>query len=106
MANCRIVAGTTADINFQLLEAGTPIDLSGATVTLLLSDKTGTAVSSPGTASVVDATTGKVKLAPTDADVFVAANGPYLARWKVVDAGAKIYYVPSGPRDVWEIVGQ
>lgn len=101
-----IVAGTTANVIFQLLEAGSPIDLTGATVTLLLSDKTGTTVTSPGTVSIVDETTGKVQLAPTDANVFVAANGPYLARWKVVDSGAKIFYVPSGPRDVWNIVGQ
>lgn len=106
MSHTTIVAGTTAAIRFQLLEAGAPIDLTGATVTLLLSDKTGTTVTSPGTVSVTTATEGKVQLAPTDVNVFVAANGPYLARWKVVDAGGKIYYVPSGQRDVWEIIGQ
>jgi hypothetical protein len=105
MSHYKIIAGTTAPLRFQLLEAGAPIDLTGSTVTLLLSDKTGATVTSPGTVTVTTAVDGKVELAPTDVNVFVAANGPYLARWKVVDVGAKIYYVPTGPRDVWEING-
>lgn len=105
MANFVIVAGTTADLNFQLLDAGSPINLLGTTVTLLLSDRTGTTVASPGTVSVVDSTTGKVKLAPTDVNVFVSANGPYTARWKLTDGTGKISYVPTGPRDIWSIVG-
>lgn len=105
MSYYNIVAGTTAALRFQLLEAGAPIDLSGCTVTLVLSDKTGTTVATPGTVTITDATTGKIQLAPTDVNVFVAASGPYLARWKVVDAATKIYYVPTGSRDVWNIVG-
>jgi hypothetical protein len=104
MAHYTVIAGTTSALQFQLLEAGAAINLTSITVTLLLSDKNGTTVSSPGTVSVTDATTGKVQLAPTDANVFVATNGPYTARWKLVDASSKISYVPSGPRDVWEII--
>jgi hypothetical protein len=104
MAHYTIIAGTTAAIQFQLLEAGSPIDLTSCTVALLLSDKTGTTVSSPGTVTVTDATNGKVQLAPTDANVFNASNGPYLARWRITDASSKISYVPSGSRDVWELI--
>lgn len=106
MAGYNIVAGTTAALRFQLLEAGTPIDLTGSTVTLLLSDKNGVTIASPGTVTVTDDNNGKVQLAPTDDTVFVASNGPYLARWKVLDSGGKYSFVPSGPRDIWNILGQ
>jgi hypothetical protein len=103
--NYTIVAGTTSDLRFQLLEAGAPINLLACTVTLLLSDRFGTTILSPGTVSITDSDEGKVQLAPTDATVFVASRSPYTARWKIVDAGAKISYVPTGHRDIWEIVG-
>lgn len=99
-----IVAGTTGDLKFQLLEAGSPINLLGCTVALILSDASGTAVTSPGTVSIIDSANGKVQLTPTDTTVFVAANGPYSARWQITDASSKIFYVPTGPRDIWEIV--
>lgn len=99
-----IVAGTTGDLKFQLLEAGSPINLFGCTVALILSDNSGNAIASPGTVSIIDSTNGKVQLTPTNSSVFVAANGPYMARWQVTDASSKIFYVPTGPRDVWEIV--
>lgn len=106
MSHYSLVAGTTTPIRFQLLEAGSPIDLSGSTVTLLLSDKAGVNISNPGTVTVTDAINGKIALAPTDINVFTAANGPYLARWKIVDSSSKISFVPTGPRDIWGIVGQ
>ena len=105
MANYSIVAGTTSDLRFQLLEAGAPINLLGCTVTLLLSDRLGQTIFNPGTVTIVDSATGKVQLAPSGISVFNAANGPYLARWKIVDASTKISYVPTGHRDVWEIIG-
>jgi hypothetical protein len=101
-----IISGTTALLRFQLLEAGSPIDLSGCTVTLLLSDKTGTAVTSPGTVTIEDATNGEVSLTPTNTAVFDSTLGPYMARWKIVDPSTKVYYVPSSAtRDIWNIVG-
>ena len=105
MAHYDIVAGTTTTIDFQLLESGAPIVLTGATITLLLSDRTGTTVSSPGATAIVDAVNGKVKLTPTDANVFDPALGPYLARWVITDAGSLVSYVPTGShRDIWNIV--
>lgn len=105
MAQYQIVAGTTSGIRFQLLEAGAPIDLLNVTVELLLSDRTGAEVASPGVITVIDDAEGKVQLAPTDADVFDPALGPYMARWKLTDLSTKISYVPTGSRDVWEIIG-
>jgi hypothetical protein len=105
MATYNIVAGTTSTLRFQLLEAGAPINLLGCTVTLLLSDRNGTTIVSPGTVSITDSDEGKIQLVPTSASVFVSANSPYTARWQIVDAATKISYVPTGPRDIWEIVG-
>lgn len=101
----QLIQGTTAAIQFQLLEAGSPIDLTGCTVTLLLSDKTGTTISSPGTVTVNTAAEGKVQLAPASITTFDSTISPYTARWKIVDGSGKIYYVPTGPRDVWNITG-
>jgi hypothetical protein len=104
--NYTIVAGTTSVLRFQLLEAGSPINLLACTVELLLSDRLGNTIASPGTVSITDSDEGKVQLAPIDTSVFNATISPYTARWKVTDASGKISYVPTGPRDIWEVVGQ
>lgn len=102
----RIIVGTTLPLRFQLLEAGSPIDLTDATVTLILSDKDGATVTNPGTVTITDEATGKIQLDPTDVNVFVAASGPYQARWKVEDTNGDFFYVPnSNERDIWDIIG-
>lgn len=101
-----IVEGTSSNLQFQLLENGVAINLTGITVTLLLEDRVGTTVTSPGTVTTVDATTGKVQLAPTGTSVFVASSGPYYARWKLTDGSGKVAYVPTSNRDIWNITGQ
>lgn len=101
-----IVEGTTNVLQFQLIENGTAIPLTNITVTLLLEDRTGTTVSSPGTVTITDATNGKVQFAPTNSAVFVASAGPYYARWKLTDGSNLIGYVPTSNRDMWNIVGQ
>ena len=103
MAYYRIISGTTSAIPFQIIDAGVPVDLTAATVALLLADKTGTTVSSPGTITTTNATEGRVTLTPANSSVFVASNGPYAARWRVTIGGLISYY-PEGPRDIWEIV--
>lgn len=105
IATYDIVEGTTNNLVFQLLESGAAINLTSATVVLLLEDRKGTTISSPGTITITDATNGKVQLAPTDGTIFVATNGPYYARWKITDQIGKISFVPTGTRDVWNIVG-
>jgi hypothetical protein len=104
MAMYDIVAGTTTPLQFQLLEDGSPINLLNVTVALLLSDRTGATVSNPGTVTVTDEDEGKVQLAPASVNVFVSADGPYQARWKLTGASG-ISYVPSSNRDVWNIIG-
>jgi hypothetical protein len=105
MAVYDIVAGTTNVLQFQLIENGQAIDITGITVTLLLEDRTGTAVPSPGTVTTIDALNGKVQLTPTNAAVFTASAGPYYARWVLTTMTGLVSFVPSSQRDVWNIVG-
>jgi hypothetical protein len=72
------------------------------TVTLELRDRAGLVINTTGNVSVVDAPTGKVRYSADSGDL-VAANGPYRARWKVVDGASKVSYFPSGEHDVWKI---
>ena len=99
-----IIAGTTAPVRFQLLEAGNPINLTNCTVSILLSDRSGNVISSPGTVAITDAFNGKVQLTPTLATLFVAANSPYSARWKIVDSSGFVSFCPNGSRDTWNII--
>lgn len=99
-----IVSGTTAPVRFQLLEAGNPINLAGCTVALLLSDRSGFTITSPGTVTITDTTNGKVQLAPSSVNVFNAQNSPYSARWQITDSNGLISYCPNGSRDTWNII--
>lgn len=106
MAIYDIIEGQTADIDFQLQESGAPIDLTALTVALLLEDRQGATIGSPGTVIIADPTNGHVRLTPANSSVFVAANGPYLARWQITDSLGKISFCPTTVRDVWNVIGQ
>lgn len=100
-----VVEATTGALNFQLFSGSSPIDLTGATVILLLQDNTDTIVVFTGTITVTSATLGKVAFNPASGDL-VASASPYFARFKVVDAGAKTFFCPSSYRDQWDIITQ
>ena len=97
-----ITEGTTANLDFVLTADGTAVNLTGATVTLVLSDKDGTAISTLGDVSVVTAAEGKVRFAPDAADLSASVS-PLRARFKVTDASSQIAYYPSGRADTWTI---
>ena len=97
-----ITAGTTANLDFRLTADGSAVNLTGATVTLVLRDKTGTAVTTTGDISVISATGGTVRYAP-DATDLVASVSPHRARFKVTDSGGQIAYYPSGKADIWTV---
>lgn len=99
-----IVEGTTDPLQFQLLEAGSSVDLTDSTVSLLLEDNSGATVSA-GVITVSDAPTGRVTLAPASSSTFVASVGPYYARWKITSLAGTFSFVPSSIRDVWNIIG-
>jgi hypothetical protein len=99
-----IVEGTTSPLIFQLLEQGLIVgDLTGVTVTLLLTDRLGAAVSTAGKTATVSAADSTVSYTPGASDI----NGnlsPYRARWKLTDAQGHVSYVPNDSRDVWTVV--
>ena len=98
-----IVEGVTTALEFQLLEAGSAINLTGITVALLLTDKDGVDVTTSGDVSTSDATNGKVTYTPGASDLD-STKSPYKARWRLTDGSSAISYVPSGLRDVWTVV--
>ena len=100
-----ITEGTTANMDFVLTADGAAVNLTGATVTLVLTDKDGTAVTTTGDVSIVTAADGKVRYAPDAADL-VASTSPYRARFKVTDSGGQIAYYPSGLADIWTITAE
>ncbi len=99
-----IVGGTTTALTFQLLEAGVPINLTGITVSLTLEASDGTAVTTAAKVATVSATLGTVSFTPALADLSSLLS-PYTARWKLTaDVGGAISYVPTGYRDIWNVV--
>lgn len=94
--------GTTSGLQFQLLQSGIPINLTGATVILLLTGSDGIDVNSPSVA-VTDTVNGKVTYTPQVTDLS-AMRSPYSARFKIVASGGSVQYCPSGYRDEWNVV--
>lgn len=101
-----ITEGRTTPLPLQLLDDGVPIDLSGLTVTLLLHDRLGVNIVTTAMVSVIGAAAGRVDFTPSSAAFFTVANGPYHARFKLVDAGGGISFVPNGLRDRWTVAAQ
>ena len=97
-----IVEGTTANMDFTLTADGAAVNLTGATVVLVLSDKDGTAVTTTGDVTVVTAADGKVRYQPDAADLD-ASLSPYRARFKVTDSSSQIAYYPNSLADVWTV---
>jgi hypothetical protein len=98
-----IVEGWTEALDWQLLADDAAVNLSGVTaVALIVHDKDAALVTLAGTASVLQASTGKVRYPPVAAD-FTAARAPYSVRWKVTDASGKIAYFPNGAPDILKV---
>jgi hypothetical protein len=96
-----VVAGWTADIDFDLKSMGTiPTGtMAGMSVTLVLTDRdTGVAIPTTGDCSIVDATNWIVRYTPDSTDLIA---GTYHGRFKVTDASTKVAYFPSGEPDIW-----
>jgi len=99
-----VVEGWTQELGpFVLRADGTPITLTGLTVTLLLrghGDADETAI--PGgqirVAADQSADPGEVYYTPADGDL-VNASSPYTIRWRITDSNGDHAYVPNGPAD-------
>ena len=103
MGRFYVVEGQTEPIDVQLLADSRPVDLTGATPTLVLRDKDGTAVDTSGGAiTILDAPAGKVRYSPPPA-LFEATRSPYAARWRIVDSAERVSFWPDRAADPWVV---
>lgn len=102
MSQIDLVQGWTSPVDFRLDADGVAVDLSGMTVTLVLSTNNGELVSLGGSTSLLDATGGQVRYTPsTGGGDFV--KGSFRGRWQVVDGDSKVVYFPNGEADTWNV---
>jgi hypothetical protein len=94
-----IAEGWTDELGPFTLEAdGSPVDLTGLTVSLVLRGRDGTLVTTTDDTRIDDdPTSGKVYYTP-DATDLSAAQSPYTLRWQVTD-GDGIVFFPNGRAD-------
>ena len=79
------------------------LDTAGLTFTYLLTNRGGMAVDTAGDlVSLAPSTSGEIQYTP-DAGDFVAANGPYTSKFKVVDGNGSIDFYPRGSADTCRI---
>jgi len=97
-----IVEGWTSPMPFTLKGNGTPIDLSGMTVTLSLKDRRGASVDTAGKVTVTSAIDGEVTFSPAVGDLR-AGSSPYAARFQVTDSNSKVLFVPNAEADAWKV---
>jgi hypothetical protein len=94
-----VVEGQTELILHRLNSDGTPFQIFGLAVTLILEKKDGTPITTLGKVTVVDDGTtplrGQVSFSPAAGD-FVKASSDYYWRWQVIDGGGKVAFWPSG----------
>jgi hypothetical protein len=97
-----LVEGWTGDIDLQLLAGGTPVNLAGMTIEMVLKDKNGVAVDAAGDVVILDPATGYIRVSLDPADLVAAAT-PHSVHFKVTDSGGKSVFFPSGPADTWRV---
>ena len=95
-----IVEGWSGALPFTLNADGTPVDLTGMTVHIVLRSSTGYTPIKDTTAGIVVSTseTGRVSYAPatSSGNLFLASKTPYSVRFRVTDALTRIVYFPNG----------
>jgi hypothetical protein len=103
------VQGWTQARRFRLAIDGVHSDLTGRTFALILRDKDGATVATPGSVSIVVPQTGDdigaVDYTPTDATVLTAARSPMTAHFEE-DLGGKKRYWPNlhrGEAMLWHV---
>lgn len=101
----KLVEGQTGVVDAQLLADNVAVDLTGATVVLVLRGADGALISLGGSVTVTNAAQGMVRYSPAAGD-FVAQKTPHRAHWKVTDSGGKINFFPSGAGDEWKVALQ
>ena len=102
MAELKLVEGWTGPIDDVLKSNGTPLDLTGLTVQLLLQKASGVAVDTTGDVVIVTPSAGVVRYTPDPTDLL-AAETPHTVRWKVTDLTGAVTYFPNAAGEVWTV---
>lgn len=99
------VEGETQSRDYRLDSGTAADDLTGKTLTVVLTKRDGTPVASPGTV-VADpdqiANKGKCTYTPA-ASTFIAADGPYRARFRAQQGPQLKFYPSDQDGERWEI---
>lgn len=101
-----LVEGWTGALPFTLLADGSPVDLTGLTVQIVLKNDAGTIVKDTSVGiTVTGSTAGQLEYAPSTStgDLFLATQGPYRLRFRVVDALSKKAFFPNDEEDLIEV---
>lgn len=98
MALKPVTEGWTEDIIHQLLNDGTPADIQGMTVELILEKADGTSVDTSAKVTNLDDGTagnkGKVSFAPAVTDL-VTTGSPYYWKWQVTAGVNDVAFWPN-----------
>ena len=89
------------DLEIQLLDVNTPVDLTGATVTFSMDDLSGTTKVNAAAGTVSDATNGKVKYAWAAVDVDT--TGTFKGQF-VITISSKDYRIPDNGDQLLRII--
>lgn len=101
-----IVEGWTGALPFTLKADGTPVDLTGMTVKIVLKASDGTLVKDTTEGITVTASTaGQLEYAPSSSsgDLFLSNSTPYRVRFQVTDALTKKVYFPNDEEELIEV---
>jgi hypothetical protein len=101
-----VVEGWTGALPFTLLADGSPVDLTGMTVHIVLKGADGTVVKDTTAGiTVTGSTVGQVEYAPSSSsgDLFLVTQTPYRIRFRVTDAVTKKVYFPNDEDELIEV---
>ncbi len=101
-----IVEGWTGALPFTLKADGTPVDLTGLTVRIILKGQDGTVFKNTSSGlTVTGSTSGQLEYAPcsSSGDLFLASQTPYRVRFSVTDATPDTVYFPNDEEELIEV---
>ena len=101
-----VVEGWTGALPFTLLADGSPVDLTGLTVHIVLKSADGVTVKDTTAGITVTASTaGQLEYAPSSSsgDLFLVSQTPYRVRFRVTDALSKKVYFPNDEEELVEV---
>lgn len=101
-----IVEGWTGALPFTALADGSPVDLTGLTLKIVLKNASGTLVKYTSSGiSVTGSTSGQWEYLPSSSsgDLFLAAETPYRVRLEATDATPRKVYFPNDEEELIEV---